>query len=86
VKDWTDDYGWIRTGLYRRQTPVFHATRGWDGKRIDGDIFTIPARCGLALDQWSRETGARYHDSTMIFRGHADKFARPCRRCYPEAR
>lgn len=81
--DWHDDYVHIRTGLWCREQPVFHHMQTRDGRRQEGTIITIPARCGLALDQWCSETGRRWLDSTLVYRGHADKFARPCKRCYP---
>lgn len=64
------------------QAPVFHRSRGWDGKKVQGTVITIPAVCGLPLDVWDRESGRRWFDSTSMLRSHAGKFGRPCSRCW----
>lgn len=56
--------------------PTFH-----DYGRIDRKKNSDVTRCGLVM--WSVGKGVRY--SANLPRFHAERFARPCRRCFPRA-
>lgn len=62
--------------------PVFHIARE-EIATVDG-VSMVKTRCGITLTAWSNETGDMIVDRDVsIRRTHAEKFARPCRRCVP---
>jgi len=67
---------WDREPVYHIGADEFFVTKG--------NVTETRTRCGLVLTSWDNETGDFIvKRETCIRRSHADKFARPCRRCVP---
>ena len=64
--------------------PVFHLQMDFEKSRKQGgdDCFINKTRCGLVL--WKHVKGADKPEidrDVAMLREHAEKFARPCRKC-----
>lgn len=82
MSEWNETIGWFGGDVFQ-PNPVYHKQRLWDDRRVDGDEITLTTGCGIITRQWNRVTGEQSVRRGFLFRRDiADKFARPCRRCW----
>lgn len=75
------DYSGIFFALWPK-TPVFHG-HDWDRRDPpDSNMSTDWTRCGLVIGSYDRDTGKLIEPGTYIPMHHAQKFGRPCRKCF----
>jgi hypothetical protein len=67
--------------------PVYHA---WNERSTRGDSMVWLTDCGLSwrtqIRLPDRTIATKYVDGNLMRADHAEKFARPCRRCYVTGR
>lgn len=62
--------------------PIFHARGEWLSDRDEG-LDELRTRCGMLVYQYVSGRG-RLVDRTHLRLDHAEAFATPCRRCWPD--
>ena len=78
-----DKVAWFKSHIFEAH-PVYHRQLEWDARRQEGSEMRITTACGMVTHHWDRETGEEIaRPGWLMRRDFADRFARPCRKCWP---